>query len=402
MENRKTKYAVAVTGTLLMLLIGLFYAWSLFRVGLSEFFPAWSSADVSLNFTLFIVFFCSGGLVGGKMAARFGRQKVMFTSAALLLIGLLVFTTIRNMSPSSALIITYLSYGVICGLGVGMSYNVIISGVTAWFPKITGLMSGILLTGFGFGSLIIGSAMMELAKYIGFFRTFAVTGAVLAVALVAASFLLRREPQSAAETKTDAAQLQGMTTGQMAKTPEFWLYFFWCIFISCSGLLVINSAANIAIYFGIAAALGLIVSLFNGFARIGMGAFFDRFGGHRSMILNIGLAFFAAIMLLLASYTGSVVLMFLGMLAAGATYGGVMALNPSIIKSFFGQKHFGTNFSLIILSGIPASFVGPYVSGLLLDASGGDYTSTFYAMLGFSIIGLVFFLILCRRKGSSF
>lgn len=400
MEKRNTKYAVAVVGTLLMLLVGLFYAWSLFRVSLSGFFSTWSSADFSLNFTLFIMFFCCGGLVGGKMAARFGRQKVMFASAALILAGMLAFSSIGSMSPSTALIITYLSYGVVCGLGVGMSYNVIISGVTAWFPRIAGLMSGILLTGFGFGSLVIGTAMTELAKLIGFFRTFALTGAVLAAALAAGSFLLRREPQAAPEAKT--ADLQGLRTGEMAKTPEFWLYFFWCIFISCSGLLVINSAANIAVYFGIAAALGLIVSLFNGFARIGAGAFFDRFGGKRSMILINATAFFAAIALLLAAYTGSAVLMFLGVIAAGATYGGVMSLNASIIKSFFGPKHYGTNFSLVTLSGIPASFVGPYVSGLLLDASGGDYTSTFYAMFGFSIIGLAFFLMLRRRKGPSF
>lgn len=180
----------------------------------------------------------------------------------------------------------------------------------------------------------------------------------------------------------------------MLKTPAFWLYMIWVIFMNSTGLLVINSAASIAAYFGAIASLGMIVSMFNGFARIGIGVFFDHFGSKLSVAANTCCSLLAGLLLLTAALTGFIPCMFIGLIIAGISYGSTMALNASVIKDLFGAKHFGVNFSVITLSGIPSSILGPYVSGLLQDQAGGSYTTTFIAMCIFSVIAFVLFFLM--------
>jgi len=50
----------------------------------------------------------------------------------------------------------YLSFGVLCGLASGFSYNAVMSSISRWFPDKQGLISGILLMGFGIGAFLIG------------------------------------------------------------------------------------------------------------------------------------------------------------------------------------------------------------------------------------------------------
>lgn len=76
MSRKKSNAVSFAVGFLIMLFSGVFYAWSLFRVELEARFPAWSASAASMNFSLFIIFFCLGGLLGGRLTARLGQMKV--------------------------------------------------------------------------------------------------------------------------------------------------------------------------------------------------------------------------------------------------------------------------------------------------------------------------------------
>ena len=388
------RFVAAIAGFFMMLFVGIFYAWSLFRLRLIVVFPTWTAADCSLTFTIFIMCFCAAGILGGKFSALWGRRKTLYISAALILAGGLLFTSIQTMNASSALLVTYLSYGVLCGVGAGIAYNVIISGVSLLFPKRAGLASGILLTGFGFGSLFLGIVMEEISDAIGFFPTFRWSAILIAALLFGGSFTFRAKEAPLAQQSS--LEEDGLPPSQVLKTPKFWLYLFWVIFMSSAGLTVINSASAIAAYFGAFAALGMIVSLFNGFSRIAIGSFCDHFGSKKSIFVNNCCAIIAGVFLLLSALMRSTPLMFLGLIIAGVSYGSTMALNASVTKELFGRKYYSMNFSLITLSGIPASFMGPYVSGVLQDRSQGAYTTTFLAMIVFALISLILYLFFCR------
>ena len=158
MTEKNKKIASFILGFVIMLFAGVFYAWSLFRVELQAQFPSWTAKAASLNLSVFIITFCLGGLLGGRLTAKLGQPKVARIGAVVVLAGGLVFLTLGKLGDDAALWVMYLSYGVLCGLGVGMIYNADISAVGSLFPRAGGLVSGALLTGFGLGSLIMGAA----------------------------------------------------------------------------------------------------------------------------------------------------------------------------------------------------------------------------------------------------
>jgi len=397
LNSKKNPVASFILGFAVMLFSGLFYAWSMF---LDEL-PAWSAKATSLNFSLFIITFCLGGLLGARLSAKLGQPKVARIGSLLILIGGLVFLTLPSMGMQASLVVLYLSYGVLCGVGIGMIYNANLSAVSSLFPGKSGLVSGLLLTGFGLGSLIMGKAVMSLAGAIGFYPAF-LCGVVLlvATAFFGAPLLTPAEKPAAGSAAAAAVDSsREMTTGAMIKTPIFWLFFLWVVFMTSGGLMVINRAAKIAQLFGAAAVVGMIVSVFNGVSRTFIGAFCDKFGSSASMLLSNAVAILAGVFMVAATYTGSKAMMILGLVAAGISYGCAMSMNAVVVREQFGSRNYPSNLSAATLSGIPASLLGPFVSGALQDASGGAYTTTFFAMIVVSCLALAMLLgILVLRK----
>ena len=125
-----------------LMVAGVIYAWSILKAPLAEEF-GWSGSELALNFTLTMCFYCLGGFFGGLFSKRLGSRISLL--AAAVLSGLGFFLTSRL---SGGVVTLYLSYGVIAAFGIGISYNVIISTVSAWFPDQKGLCSGALLMGF--------------------------------------------------------------------------------------------------------------------------------------------------------------------------------------------------------------------------------------------------------------
>ena len=397
MSNKKKPAASFILGFAVMLFSGLFYAWSMF---LDEL-PAWSAKATSLNFSLFIITFCLGGLLGARLTAKLGQPKVARIGSLLILAGGLVFLTLPKMGMEASLAVLYLSYGVLCGVGIGMIYNANLSSVSSLFPGKSGLVSGLLLTGFGLGSLVMGKAVMSLAGAIGFYPAF-LCGVVLLVVtafLGAPLFTPAEKPAAGSAAAAAGDPSRELTTGEMIKTPIFWLFFLWVVFMTSGGLMVINRAAKIAQLFGAAAVVGMIVSVFNGVSRTFIGAFCDKFGSSASMLLSNAVAILAGVFMIAATFTDSTVLMILGLVAAGISYGCAMSMNAVVVREQFGSRNYPSNLSAATLSGIPASLLGPFVSGALQDASGGAYTTTFLAMIVVSCLALAMLLgILAIRK----
>lgn len=398
MNTKNRHIASFILGFAIMLFSGVFYAWSLFRVELQNQFPAWSASAASLNLSIFIITFCLGCLFGGRITAKLGQPKVARIGSILVLAGGLLFLTMGRLGSTAALWVLYLSYGGLCGVGVGMVYNADISAVGSLFPNAGGLVSGALLTGFGLGSLVMGAIVMKLADAIGFYPAFFCAVVLVAVVSFFGAPLLTPAAPAGAKAAA-AAGAHDLTTGEMLRTPVFWLFFCWVVFMTSGGLMVINSSAAIAMLFGAAAIIGQIVSVFNGLSRTFIGAFCDKFGSSASMLLSNGASFLAGGFLLIAYFTGSKVLMVLGLITVGITYGCAMSMNAVVIREQFGSRNYASNFSVVTLSGIPASIIGPYVSGVLQDASGG-YLTTFIAMLVTAVLAAAMLtgILVIRKK----
>ena len=396
-------------GTLTLLFLGLIYAWSIFRTPFGELFPDWSISQLSMTFTISMIFFCLGGFAGGLMSKKFSIRVRMLISAVMLLLGFFVVSMVKTDSPGPSLTLLYIFYGVFGGGGVGIAYNGVIGTLNKWFPDKVGLASGIMLMGFGLGGLVLGSVVNSMIGSMGLLSVFKILGIAICIVCVLAALIIKAPgaedagvlagliPKKA--STGDGAEQKNYSAGEMLKAPKFWFFTIWAILLNSAGLLVINSAANISVAFGGAAILGMIVSLFNGAGRIIAGNNFDRRGRFFSTLVNNAFMLAAGILLTLGGMSGKYILILCGLVFVGLAYGGCPTITSAYINKAFGPANFPTNFSIANFSLIPAATIGPMISSALLESAGGSYQTNFYAIVGFSLAAAVFWLLLNRASG---
>ncbi len=402
-------------GTLTLLFLGLIYAWSIFRTPIGEMFPDWSISQLSLTFTISMIFFCLGGFAGGILSKRLSISVRMIISAVMLLIGFFVVSLMKPESPGSSLTMLYIFYGVFGGGGVGFAYNGVIGTLNKWFPDKVGLASGIMLMGFGLGGLVLGSVVNSMIGSMGVLPVFRILGIVICVVCVLAALIIKAPGDAetvelsalaaaasagkGSKAAEEPAGAKNYTAGEMLKTSRFWFFTLWAILLNSAGLLVINSAANISVAFGGTAVLGMIVSLFNGAGRIVAGNNFDKFGRFTSTLVNNAFMLAAGILLTLGGMTGAYIFILCGLVFVGLAYGGCPTITSAYINKAFGPANFPTNFSIANFSLIPAATIGPMISSALLESAGGSYDTNFYAIIGFSAAAAVFWVLLNKASG---
>ena len=408
--NTNKRWLYLCTATLTLLFLGLIYAWSIFRTPFSEIFPDWTISQMSLTFTISMIFFCLGGFVGGLMSKKLSVRVRFLISAVMLFAGFFVVSMVDPAKPASSLTMLYIFYGVFGGGGVGIAYNTVIGTLNKWFPDKVGLASGIMLMGFGLGGLVLGSVVNSMIGSMGLLTVFKILGIVIAVVCAAAAFIIKAPsaedsaalaalaeaslPAAAKASSDSSAGKSDYSAGEMLRTARFWFFTLWAILLNSAGLLVINSAANISVAFGGTAVLGMIVSLFNGAGRIVAGNNFDKFGRKTATIVNTAFMLAAGAFLTLGGMSGKYIFILCGLVLVGLAYGGCPTITSAYINKAFGPANFPTNFSIANFSLIPAATIGPMISSALLESAGGSYNTNFYAIIGFSAAALVMWVLL--------
>ena len=403
--KKLNRWVYAVVGVIVLLLAGLVYAWSVMSKSIAAARPDWSAAQLSLTFTLVMALFCVGCLIAGILAKKVNPKIYVMISGVLFLAGFLV-ASMTGASP----VLLYLGFGVLCGLGAGFAYNAVMSTMSAWFPDKQGLISGILLMGFGLSSFIIGKVFAAVTPSDGsdtWKMTFRVLAVVIFVVMIVCSFFFVKPgedfvpPVSSAKKEVREPALD-INSGEMVKKPAFWLYYIWAILVSAAGLALVSQASGIATQVGttvsdgnIATVVGLI-SILNGIGRVIFGGLFDKKGYKLTMILDMIVFVIAGLILILALVSGNFLFIIVGFIVGGFAYGGVTPTNSAIISDFFGRTNYPMNFSLINTNLIIASFAST-IAGKLYDAS-QSYMSTIFMMIGVTVVGFVVFLGIRRPK----
>lgn len=396
--KQKSRVPYLWVGTLMMLLLGSIYAWSYFKTALGAIFPMWNQKQLSLTFTIMMILFAAGGLLGGKLSKPIRHSTLALLSGCLMLIGFVTVSFLPSGNETLALILLYIFYGGFTGLGVGIGYNVVLACVSSWFPDKDGLVSGLLLTGFGFSSLIIANAAEALLRITTLSIVFRGLGILCGGVMVLGSFFLRLptadDALPAPKKKAVVSGSQDFTTAQMLHRPTFWLYFLWNLCMSATGMLVINNASSIALFFGAAATVGLLVSIFNSGGRLFIGMSMDKFGWKATMLIDNAVIISAGLLMVLGNALGLFPLVLIGMLMAGVCYGGGVTIQASLVRTFYGSKNYAVNFSTCNLVMIPAAFIGPMISAALVDAAGGAFGPTFImvVVMGFFSLVINFFI----------
>ncbi|MBR3755971.1 MAG: MFS transporter [Firmicutes bacterium] len=385
MTNNKRWLYLGV-GTLLLVFCGLIYGWSLFRAPFGEVYPDWTVSQLSMTFTISMIFFCLGSFVSGQLAKKFPARVIIMIAAICLLAG---FFGVSRMNPEAgSLPLLYICYGVLGGSGVGLTYNAVIGTMNKWFPDKPGLCSGIMMMGFGLGALVLGSIATSLIASVGIFKTFMILGIMIFVVLMVGSFMIKA-PEAPQGKGGPAKELYGEGPAVMMKSVSFWVFMVWCVVGSIAGLMVVNSAATIAVAFGAPAIMGMIVSVFNGAGRMIMGNVYDKKAGKFSMLVDILFMVAGGVLLIAGAKADGMVLILLGLLSMGLCYGGNPTICSTFINRYYGPKYFTQNFSIGLFNLVPAAILGPMISAKLIESSGGSYDSTFFAIIVCAVIATV-------------
>lgn len=403
--KKMNRWAYAVIGVVTLLFAGLIYAWSVMSKSIAASRPDWTATQVSLTFTIVMALFCTGGLIAGLLSKKINPKLYIIASGVFFAAGFFI-ASLTGDSPA----LLYIGFGVICGLGAGFAYNTVLSTMSQWFPDKQGLISGILLMGFGLSSFIIGKVYAAVTPSDGsdqWKMTFRILGiVVLVVMLICFNFFVKpsedyKVPGAAAKKVVKEPALDIPPT-QMVKKPAFWLYYIWAILLSAAGLVLVSQASGIATQVGpnvsdgnIATVVGLI-SILNGIGRVIFGAIFDKKGYRVAMILDMIIMIVGALVLILALSTGNFLFIVLGFLIGGLAYGGVMPTNSAIISDFFGRTNYPVNYSLINTNLIIASFAST-IAGKLYDAS-QSYMAPVMMMIGVTVVGFIVSLGIRRPK----
>ena len=403
--KKMNRWAYAVIGVVTLLFAGLIYAWSVMSKSIAASRPDWTATQVSLTFTIVMALFCTGGLIAGLLSKKINPKLYIIASGVFFAAGFFI-ASLTGDSPA----LLYIGFGVICGLGAGFAYNTVLSTMSQWFPDKQGLISGILLMGFGLSSFIIGKVYAAVTPSDGsdqWKMTFRILGiVVLVVMLICFNFFVKpsedyKVPGAAAKKVVKEPALDIPPT-QMVKKPAFWLYYIWAILLSAAGLVLVSQASGIATQVGpnvsdgnIATVVGLI-SILNGIGRVIFGAIYDKKGYRVAMVLDMIVMVIAGLVLILALSTGNFLFIILGFLIGGLAYGGVMPTNSAIISDFFGRTNYPVNYSLVNTNLIIASFAST-IAGKLYDSS-QSYVAPIMMMIGVTVVGFIVSLGIRRPK----
>ena len=380
-----------IGGTMLNVVLGSFYAWSVFVLPLEEEF-GWAREQTSTTFSIGIFTMAVTFVLAGRLHATVGFRTLAAIGGILFSAGFFLA------SYTTSLTVLYVTYGLIAGAGNGIGYSIAIPVVSRWFPDRRGLAIGIAVGGYGAGSGIFGPIADEfLIPGSGWQATFRIYGVVFLLISIAGAWLLKPAPDGYAPEGWDPSQLKAavtratreITPSEMLRGSSFYFLFLAYFFGAIAGLGLISQLVPFGTEAGITsvALIGLIVgAIGNTAGRVLSGAMSDNLG--RLNVLRLMVVVSAVAMRLLYLLGSTVVFFVIGVFAVYFCYGALLAVFAATSADFYGTKHLGVNYGLLFLAWGLAAVVGARLAGLVFD-SFGNYQWAFFGAAVLSIASLL-------------
>jgi MFS transporter, OFA family, oxalate/formate antiporter len=383
-------WIVTGAGLSLNLALGILYAWSMFGKQLTEAVAlggfGWSRTMATLPYTIAIAAFAVSMIPAGRLQDTLGPRVVASAGAVLCSVGLFVSSL---GSPESALPII-LGFGVLSGMGFGLGYAAATPAAVKWFPPHKkGLITGIVVAGFGIAPVYIAPLSKWLLASFGIGRSFQILGALFAViAGVAAQFMRNPPPgvsiaAKSASPSSAPAPASDLTWSGMLRRPVFYSLFLQYACAATAGLMVIGHIAKIvATQSGNAIQSGFVfvavLAVFNALGRVIAGLVSDIIGRVTAMAMVFTMQ--CVVMFFFQHFTGMVSLL-AGTALVGFNYGACLSLFPATAADLWGTRHLGVNYGILFLAWGVGGVFGPLLAGAVADAT-GTYASAYNIAAG--------------------
>src|SRR3970040_243102 len=165
-ERLPNRMLFPILGIVMNLCMGNLYSWSVFRIPLQKAY-GWSAMEATIPFAISIGAFAVGMVMAGRWQDKAGPKKVAITGGVLMGVGFILSSFLGNTLTG-----LYITFGVIVGLGIGFAYVTPIAVTVKWWPDKRGLMTGLVVLGFGAGAIFGGIGGPMLIASVGVLTTF--------------------------------------------------------------------------------------------------------------------------------------------------------------------------------------------------------------------------------------
>ncbi|MHC4494344.1 MAG: L-lactate MFS transporter [Planctomycetota bacterium] len=406
LEFKNHGWRVTFAGMGINLALGILYTWSVISKHVPEEW-GWSENDKSLPYMVACLIFSLVMVPAGRMQDKIGPRRVATIGGVLVGLGFVLA------SMTSSLAVFVIGFGVLAGAGIGFGYASATPPAVKWFPPAkTGLIAGIVVSGFGLASVYAAPLSRWLIISCGFKTAILILGIGFLIVVVSLAQLIKpphkvlqfieeygevgrlkqqamaREKAEAEGRELPASKKEEFAPREMVRTVQFYLLWFMYACGAGAGLMIISKLAAIAkiqadIKLGFV--LVAVLAVGNGGGRIVAGMLSDRIGRKATMILCF---VFQAVLIILLSQAsdkngiGTIPAMAIISALIGANYGANLSLFPSITKDFYGLKSFGMNYGLVFTSWGVGGFMLAYLAGRMYQV----HQTFSYAYYGASIL----------------
>jgi OFA family oxalate/formate antiporter-like MFS transporter len=412
-------WRVTFAGMGINLALGILYTWSVISKGIPDEW-GWNETHKVLPYMFCCLIFSLVMVPAGRMQDKIGPRSVAAMGGILVGIGFIIA------SMTTTLIGFIIGFGVLAGAGIGFGYASATPPAVKWFPASkTGMIAGIVVSGFGLASVYAAPLAKWLTMQYGLQKTmlilglgflFLITGVktILTPLWFGLSQMLQAPDPDLLQLKYMKDYLAGkdekevtaavhdkdnLTPKEMLCTVQFYMLWFMYACGAGAGLMIISKLAAIAsLQAGISLGFLLVavLAIGNGGGRILAGMLSDKIGRKATMFICFVLQAILIFLLSKASvenFLGTVPAMAIISALIGANYGSNLALFPSITKDFYGLKNFGMNYGLVFTSWGVGGFILAFIAGKMYDEY-QTFNIAYYSASALLILAaiMVFFL----------
>ena len=269
-------------------------------------------------------------------------------------------------------------FGLLAGSGIGFGYAAATPPAVKWFPPAkTGMIAGIVVSGFGLASVYAAPLAKYLIKVkdLQFMMLFFGVAFLVVVAILAQ--LLVNPPPKEGAAATSASD-SDFSVGEMLKTPQFYMVWLMYAFNAGAGLMVIGKLAKLASTQAAYEAGFIFVALLaigNAGGRLLAGSLSDKMGRMKVLLI---FTTFQTLLMFSTPFMSNWMILIVFSMCIGMNYGSNLALFPSITKDYFGLKNFGVNYGFVFTAWGAGSLLA-LVAGIVYDRTKSFKISFFIA-----------------------
>jgi OFA family oxalate/formate antiporter-like MFS transporter len=385
-------WRVTFAGLGINLALAIMYTWSVISKGVPDAW-GWSQSHKSLPYAISCLVICLVMVPAGRMQDRLSPRLVATIGGVLVGLGMILASFMTT--PLGYVI----GFGILTGAGIAFAYAAATPPAVKWFPPAkTGLVVGIVVSGFGVAPVYAAPLSSWLIARFGLANAIMFLGAAFLVVVASLAQLLKTPPPgyvppgtSTLPNPSGAARRDEYSPLQMLRTWQFWLLWFMYACGAGAGLMIISKLAEIAsVQAGIELGFVLvaILAVGNGAGRIIAGMLSDRIGRMATMLICFSSQ---AVLILMLSQTtansplaNTVVLAIVSALI-GANYGANLALFPSVTRDYYGIKHLGMNYGLLFTAWGFGGFLLALLAGKVYDET-GSFNFAYYCSAGLLVL----------------